>query len=406
MGPLFSPRVPYYRATGLALAARQLLARAASLRLRQTIQYFCVLLLLILLSTSIILARTPAEIQFHPLTFWALYKWYVVVAVAAFLIQTFLITRLLLMQSRGRQAEEKFAKSFKSNPQPISLTRVVDGLYVDVNDTFVAMSGYKREEVIGHTSLELNIWETPDHRARFIQRLNDFGSVVNFETRFRTKEGSFRVLLSSAEMFEVSGEECLLVVSSDITERMATQQALKESEERFRTMADNSPVMIWVSAADSSCTYVNNRWCEFTGRTMQQELGNGWTESIHPEDRDRSFAVYENCVAERKPFAVEYRLRRYDGEYRWIYDTGAARFSPDGEFLGFTGSCIDITERMQSVEELQKAHDELSLLKNQLEAENVYLQQELQLDPTFGEIVGQSDAIKYVLFKVTQVAPT
>jgi PAS domain S-box-containing protein len=310
------------------------------------------------------------------------------------------------MQSRGRQAEEKFAKSFKSNPQPISLTRVVDGLYVDVNDTFVAMSGYKREEVIGHTSLELNIWETPDHRARFIQRLNDFGSVVNFETRFRTKEGSFRVLLSSAEMFEVSGEECLLVVSSDITERMATQQALKESEERFRTMADNSPVMIWVSAADSSCTYVNNRWCEFTGRTMQQELGNGWTESIHPEDRDRSFAVYENCVAERKPFAVEYRLRRYDGEYRWIYDTGAARFSPDGEFLGFTGSCIDITERMQSVEELQKAHDELSLLKNQLEAENVYLQQELQLDPTFGEIVGQSDAIKYVLFKVTQVAPT
>src|SRR6185369_5203624 len=119
-----------------------------------------------------------------------------------------------------------------------------------------------------------------------------------------------------------------------------------------------------------------------------------------------SFAVYENCVAERKPFAVEYRLRRYDGEYRWIYDTGAARFSPDGEFLGFTGSCIDITERMQSVEELQKAHDELSLLKNQLEAENVYLQQELQLDPTFGEIVGQSDAIKYVLFKVTQVAPT
>ena len=406
MGPLFSPRVPYYRATGLALAAGQLLARPRNRLLRQTIKYFCVLLFIVLASTSVILARTPAQIQFHPLTFWSLYKWYVVAAIGTFLIQAFLITRLLLMQSRGRQAEERFAKSFKSNPQPISLTRIADGLYIDVNDNFLTMSGYKRDEVIGHTSLDLNIWETSDHRAKFIQRLNDYGSIFNFETKFRTKDGSFRVLLSSAENIEVSGEECLLMVSSDITERVATQQALSESEERFRTMADNSPVMIWVSAADSSCTYVNKTWCDFTGRTMQQELGSGWTESIHPEDRDRTFEVYANCVAERKPFAVEYRLRRHDGEYRWIYDTGAARFSPDGEFLGFTGSCIDVTERKQSVEELQKAHDELSLLKNQLEAENVYLQQELQLDPTFGEIVGQSDAIKYVLFKVTQVAPT
>jgi PAS domain S-box-containing protein len=390
----------------LALAARQLLARPASRLLRQTIKYFSVLLFLILVSTSVILARTPAQIQFHPLTFWSLYKWYVVVAIATFLIQAFLITRLLVMQSRRRQAEEKFAKSFKSNPQPISLTRVVDGLYVDVNDSFVAMSGYKSEEVIGRTSLELNIWETPDHRAKFIQRLNQNGSIVNFETKFRTKEGSFRVLLSSAEKIEVSGEECLLMVSSDITERVATQLALRESEERFRNMADNSPVMIWVSASDNSCTYVNKRWLDFTGRTLQQELGSGWTESIHPDDRDRSFQIYVNSVEERKPFGMEYRLRRYDGEYRWIYDTGVPRFSAGGEFLGSTGSCLDITERKQSEVELRQAHDELNQLKNQLEAENVYLQQELQLDPTFGEIVGQSDAIKYVLFKVTQVAPT
>ena len=406
MGTPISPRVPHDRATGLASAARQSLARVARRVPRHTLKHVSILLLVLLSSTSVILAHTPAQIQFHPLTFWSLYKWYVVAAIATFLIQAFLITRLLIMQSRGRQAEEKFAKSFKSNPQPISLTRVVDGLYVDVNDSFVAMSGYKREEVIGHTSLELNIWETPDHRARFVHRLNDYGSVVNYETKFRTKEGSFRVLLSSAETFEVSGEECLLMVSSDITDRMAAQQALSESEERFRNMADSSPVMIWVAGADNACTYVNKRWLDFTGRTMQQELGSGWTESIHPEDRDRSFQVYADCVIERKPFAVEYRLRRYDGEYRWIYDAGAARFSPDGEFLGFTGSCIDITERKQSEVELQQAHDELKQLKNQLEAENIYLQQELQLDPTFGEIVGQSDAIKYVLFKVTQVAPT
>jgi PAS domain S-box-containing protein len=400
MGPFISPRVPFPRAT--ALTAGQLLARPARCVLRRAIELVSILLFL----TSSVFARTQFQIQFHPLTFWSSYKWYVVAAITIFLIQAFLITRLFAMQTRRRQAEDRFAKSFRANPQPISLTRISDGLYVDVNESFLNISGYKREEVIGHTSLELNIWETPEHRAKFIRRLNQNGSLVNYETKLRTKAGSFRVLLSSAEKFDVSGEECLLLASSDITERKAAQQALTESEERFRNMADNSPVMIWVSAADNSCTYVNKRWCDFTGRTLQQELGAGWTESIHPEDRDRSFQIYANSIAERKPFGMEYRLRRYDGEYRWIYDTGIPRFSPDGEFLGSTGSCLDITERKQSEVELQQAHDELKQLKNQLEAENVYLQQELQLDPTFGEIVGQSDAIKYVLFKVTQVAPT
>jgi transcriptional regulator with GAF, ATPase, and Fis domain len=99
-------------------------------------------------------------------------------------------------------------------------------------------------------------------------------------------------------------------------------------------------------------------------------------------------------------------VRRYDGEYRWIYDTGVPRFSSDGTFLGYIGSAIDITERKESEVALQTAHEELHQLKNQLEAENISLQQELQLDERFGEIVGQSDAIKYVLFKIAQVAPT
>src|ERR1044072_1943138 len=103
---------------------------------------------------------------------------------------------------------------------------------------------------------------------------------------------------------------------------------------------------------------------------------------------------------------MEYRLRRYDGEYRWILDCGVPRFKNDGEFLGYIGSCVDITERKESEVALQTAHEELHQLKNQLEAENIYLQQELQLDQKFGEIVGQSDAIKYVLLKVSQVAPT
>ena len=132
----------------------------------------------------------------------------------------------------------------------------------------------------------------------------------------------------------------------------------------------------------------------------------GWVASVHPEDYDRCLEIYVRNFEERKPFEMEYRLRRKDGEYRWIFDKGTPRFSSDQVFLGYIGSCLDITERKQAEVELRKAHEELHLLKNQLEAENISLQGELQLDLNFGEIVGQSDAIKYVLFKIAQVAPT
>ena len=303
-------------------------------------------------------------------------------------------------------SEERFAKAFRANPQPMSLTTVATGLYIDVNESFLAMSGYTREEVIGHTSLELRIWETPEARAEFIRQLNTQGSLVNYETKIRAKDGSFRVLLSSAEKLELGGEECLLVASSDITERVATQRALRESEERFRSMADTAPVSIWIVDSDRRCTYVNKRWLEFTGRTNEEELGEGWMQGIHPEDYEGCFDIYTSRFEEQQPFEMEYRVRRYDGEYRWIYDSGIPRFSSDGTFLGYIGSAIDITERKESEVALQTAHEELHQLKNQLEAENISLQQELQLDDKFGEIVGHSDAIKYVLFKIAQVAPT
>jgi PAS domain S-box-containing protein len=187
---------------------------------------------------------------------------------------------------------------------------------------------------------------------------------------------------------------------------VADRQALQESEARFRNMADTAPVMIWVTGPDKRCTYINTQWLEFTGRTLEEELGHGWANSIHPDDYDSAVETYFTSFDERQPFGMEYRVRRRDGEYRWIFDTGKPRFAADGTFLGYIGCCIDITERKESEVALQTAHEELHQLKNQLEAENISLQQELQLDEKFGEIVGQSDAIKYVLFKINQVAPT
>ena len=147
-------------------------------------------------------------------------------------------------------------------------------------------------------------------------------------------------------------------------------------------------------------------WLEFTGRKLEDELENGWTENIHPDDYSEALKTFSSAFDKKEPFKMEYRLRRADGQYRWVFNSGTPRFSSVETFVGFIGSCIDITDRKESEEELRRAHEELKQLKNQLEAENIYLQQELQLDQAFGEIVGQSDPIKYVLSKIGQVSPT
>jgi PAS domain S-box-containing protein len=312
-----------------------------------------------------------------------------------------------------QRSEERFAKAFRANPQPMTLTVLHTGQYLDVNDSFLAVSGYSREELIGHTSLELHIWERPEARSDFVRRVEQGGSVVNVETLLCAKDGARHILLSSAELVDLGGERCLLIASSDITERKLAQEALQESEARFRDMADNAPVLIWISDTENERIYVNQQWLDFTGRTIEQDLGHGWTDGIHPRDRDECLKTYSAAFQARKPFRLEYRLRRADDAFRWVIDSGTPRFSATQEFLGYIGSCVDITSRKNTEEALEKAHedlvvahDEVSRLKNQLEAENIYLREEIRSDQMFGEMVGESDAIKYVLFKVSHVAIT
>lgn len=136
--------------------------------------------------------------------------------------------------------------------------------------------------------------------------------------------------------------------------RLRAEEAARESERRFTLVADSAPMLVWMSGTDKLCTYFNKGWLDFTGRTLQQELGDGWCAGVHPEDLAFCMNVYNSAFDDRRDFKVEYRLRRRDGEYRWIMDCGAPRYTPDGSFCGFIGSCIDITDLKRSQQELEE----------------------------------------------------
>ena len=127
-----------------------------------------------------------------------------------------------------------------------------------------------------------------------------------------------------------------------------------ESEELFRTMADYAPVLLWMAGRDKLCTFFNQGWLAFTGRSLEQEIGDGWAQGVHPADMDRCLETYHSAFDEHRPFEMEYRLRRHDGEYRWVLDRGAPLFASNGEFMGYVGSAVDITEHKRAQESSQR----------------------------------------------------
>ena len=152
------------------------------------------------------------------------------------------------------------------------------------------------------------------------------------------------------QLFLLVASGSFMVLAAVVEGQKAAEESVRESEKRFRLVADTAPVLLWMSGTDRLCTYFNKGWLDFTGRSLEQEQGDGWAEGVHPEDFERCVHTYTQSFDRRENFEMEYRLRRYDGEYRWIFDVGVPRYSPDGVFAGYIGSCIDVTERKRAEE--------------------------------------------------------
>ena len=133
----------------------------------------------------------------------------------------------------------------------------------------------------------------------------------------------------------------------------------------YEALIEQAPILIWRANTDKLCDYFNSRWLTFTGRTMKQEYGNGWTEGVHPDDFDQCVKVYIENFDKHEVFEMHYRLKRFDGVYRWIFDRGVPFYHKDGEFAGYIGSCIDVTERFEAEQELQNYRSHLEDLINE-----------------------------------------
>jgi PAS domain S-box-containing protein len=224
--------------------------------------------------------------------------------------------------------------------------------------------GYLPEEMLGLTPALLYPNINQQQLAADLQHIlagNDYVDVW----KGRTKNGQIVwVDIKTTPLYDEQGKVIGFIgVSRDVTQSKLAQEQLQESENRFRTMADTSPVLIWMADTSKERIYFNQMWLDFTGRPLEQERGYGWAKGLHPDDYVSCVEQYVATFDQHLPFTMEYRLLRFDGVYRWILDNGSPRCAPDGIFLGYIGSCVDITER----KEFETRKDEfIALLSHEL----------------------------------------
>ena len=266
------------------------------------------------------------------------------------------ITERKRVEDELKKQKEVFQKIFENIPVMIAFFGE-DGRFKLANPEWERTIGWSVEE-IQNQNLDIFVELYPNPRYRQIAR--DFAaSLSGGHADFKVRVRSGRVIDMAADVVRLS-DGSTLGLGKDITEQKRTEAELRESEARFRLVADSAPVLIWMSGTDKLCTYFNKPRLEFTGRSIVRELGNGWVDGVHPGDLSRCLDIYSQSFDRREAFRMEYRLRRHDGEFRWLLDIGVPRFNPDRSFAGYIGSCIDVTDQKRAEGQLRQTQADLA----------------------------------------------
>ena len=234
------------------------------------------------------------------------------------------------------------------------------GIILELNLNGAKMVGKERSQLLNrHFAVFLSIDSIPIFNC-FLEKAFLSKAKESCEVTL-VSEGNLPVHVYLTGLVAGENEKCHLI-AVDITERKKAEEALAESELRYRTLSNSGQALIWTATPDKKCDYFNQVWLDFTGRTLEQELGDGWAEGVHPDDFDRCFTIYSTSFDQRKSFSMDYRLHYHDGTYRWLQDDGKPRYDSHGEFIGYIGHCLDITDRKQSEEMLRSGEERFRVI--------------------------------------------
>ncbi len=232
------------------------------------------------------------------------------------------------------------------------------GVILDVNREICESLGLTRDQLIGQLPTLFNPEILAESILEFVAEVTE-GEALTFETIHHHVDGTRFPVEIRLRKFEANGERMIVALAHDITNRLEANQKMAESEARFRSLADSTPMLVWTSDAGFFCTYVNQPWLEFTGRSESEEIGNGWLGDIHPEDRERTGLTYMEAVTTRTAFDIEFRIRRYDGEYLNFLNRGVPRWESGGTFAGYTRACTDITDLKLAELQIRESEQDL-----------------------------------------------
>ncbi len=261
------------------------------------------------------------------------------------------VTEQVMMRKKAEDSEERYRTLFNSIDEGFCVLEVLfdnkgkafDYRFLETNRVFEEQTGLSG--AVGKTAKEL----VPDLEGHWFET---YGKVARSGKPTRFIDGSEAM----GRWFDVHASRVgnpsankVALLFTDITKRRLADEQLQKSEKRFRTMADNVPVMVWITTDDDRCIYLNKQWYDYTGQTVETGLGFGWLDAVHPDDAEATGLVYKHASQQRIPLSSEYRLRSKDGSYRWFLDAGLPKFDEQGNFEGYIGSVTDIEDVKQTL---------------------------------------------------------